>query len=534
MAAADVGLGRWTWALLALAVCAVSSAAPVLRTMAAVQPLLRASWRQQLTAALVLPPALAQFRSLDAELRARLRRREVVLTLVGSGLLLAAHFGLWIWSIDHTTLAHSVLLVSANPILLALGRAALRLPIHLAGELGGAVLGFSGVAVSLAGELCAAQLPPPLAAFERAGAGPPAESVQLAGDLAALGGAAAFVLYLLIGREVRQWLPTFLYVAPVFAVSALALTAAAAAYEGATLGGGLSGSAAGPGAAERSAALATFGWASLEWAPSALYLAVGPGVCGHAVLNLCVGHLDPLVISVALLAEPLLATALGCAMGVSALPGPWTLGGGPLLLAGCALTVWGAHTRDRARAGGDAAGGATGAAHARSSLGRALERTALRLRGAQRLADDDAQHMGGGVGSVDDVAEDLWGAGAGPMVGGGRKGAPAVWVEGVPAVGAGGRPLGPPAGAGGAGPGARSGHGGLRAGRGACGGCAALRRSECEMAAVAMAVAEAEADADGLNRGVGVGAASPAAAEPAGARPGSSSEAASPPVWPGG
>lgn len=426
---------QWVWPLLAVALLAVSSAAPVLRTMAAVPPLLRASWRQQLTTALVLPAAFSQYRSLDMHLKARLRRPAVVLRVLGSGILLAAHFGLWIWSIDHTTLTHSVLLVSANPVLLALGRAALRLPIDLVGELGGAVLGFFGMAVSMIGELVAVQPPPP-DGVAAASAGVLPEEVQLAGDLAALAGAASFVLYLLIGHELRQWLPAFVYITPVFGVSALALTAAAAIGEGATLSGGRGNSG---GHAELSAdglvaepahALATFGWASLEWAPSAFFLALGPGVCGHAALNVCVAHLDPLLISVVLLAEPIVSSLLGWALAVSSVPGPWTFAGGPLLLAGCVLTVWGAHRRERAQASGEAGAGG----RARLPLGGALRLDSWRLRGAQRLADTDAlasHHVGGGVGSVDDVAEDLWGAGAGHMVGDQRGGAAPLGAKGL-------------------------------------------------------------------------------------------------------
>jgi len=154
---AAVAPPRWVYPLLLVALIAVSSAAPVLRMMAAVPPLLRAGWRQQLTTLLVLPAAALELRALPPASRRRLRSRGVLLRLLGAGVLLGAHFGLWIWSIDATTLAHSVLLVSCCPILLAAGRAACALPISGL-EVAGALLGFGGVAVSMGGELFAGRV----------------------------------------------------------------------------------------------------------------------------------------------------------------------------------------------------------------------------------------------------------------------------------------------------------------------------------------------------------------------------------------
>ena len=39
--------------------------------------------------------------------------------LLGSGACLAVHFGAWVWGLQHTSLTHSLLFVSATPILLA-------------------------------------------------------------------------------------------------------------------------------------------------------------------------------------------------------------------------------------------------------------------------------------------------------------------------------------------------------------------------------------------------------------------------------
>jgi drug/metabolite transporter (DMT)-like permease len=49
--------------------------------------------------------------------------------LVGSGVCLALHFSFWVWSLDHTSLTHSLLFVCSTPVIIALGTLLLRKPI---------------------------------------------------------------------------------------------------------------------------------------------------------------------------------------------------------------------------------------------------------------------------------------------------------------------------------------------------------------------------------------------------------------------
>ena len=46
-----------------------------------------------------------------------------------SGAALALHFGAWVWSVERTSLSHSLLFVSATPLILAGGAWLLRKPI---------------------------------------------------------------------------------------------------------------------------------------------------------------------------------------------------------------------------------------------------------------------------------------------------------------------------------------------------------------------------------------------------------------------
>lgn len=340
---------RWAHLLPFVSLAAVSSAAPVLRMMHAVPPLTRASWRQQLTTLVLLPMGACELVSMPSSERARLVSLPVVGRFIVSSFALALHFGLWIQSIDWTTIPHSVLFVSTSPVILAVGRAIGRLPISM-GEVLGSLAGFGGICISMIG-----------ASMEQEHAGEGHEHVTMLGDLAALGAAFAFVVYFLLGQGMRQWIPTTVYVVPVFGLSAIMLSAGAALLESATLSP--------PGKSRPCGHL--LGWASWDWVAPSLYLALGPGVCGHTLLNASVRYVSPLVISIIMLGEPVLSSVIGYLMGVSDLPGAWTLAGGPLFLAGCAWTIAAARRRE------------SGEAHGSSATG-----TRPQLHGALQLAED--------------------------------------------------------------------------------------------------------------------------------------------------
>ena len=100
------------YALLALALIAVSSAGAVLQQMEGIPPLLKASWRMYGTSLVLVPGFLYQ---LNAKDRVSISMKDCYLILI-SALFLALHFGSWIWSLDHTSLVHSLLFVTSHPL----------------------------------------------------------------------------------------------------------------------------------------------------------------------------------------------------------------------------------------------------------------------------------------------------------------------------------------------------------------------------------------------------------------------------------
>ncbi|MDQ3953312.1 MAG: DMT family transporter, partial [Actinomycetota bacterium] len=98
------------WALLALGVGAASISAILVRYADAADPLAQSFWRCAAGGAALLPFAA---RRLRREARASLRVPAV------AGLFLALHFATWMTSVNLTTVAASVLLVSTTPVFVA-------------------------------------------------------------------------------------------------------------------------------------------------------------------------------------------------------------------------------------------------------------------------------------------------------------------------------------------------------------------------------------------------------------------------------
>lgn len=215
--------------------------------------------------------------------------------LAFSGVCLAAHFALWITSLSLTSVASSALFVTATPVFVAAAAHLLR--VDRVGRLTALA-----VAVSISGGAVIA-----LGDWDAGGR-------RLAGDALALGGAAAVGGYLLVGRRVRGRIPNLPYIAVVYAVAAVALLAFAAA-NGSPLTG---------------LPLESYLWMALA--------ALVPQVVGHTILNWALGYVPVTNLTLAVRAEPVLATLLAIPI-LDEIP-PWTVvPGGALLLLGVYLAA---------------------------------------------------------------------------------------------------------------------------------------------------------------------------------------------------
>jgi drug/metabolite transporter (DMT)-like permease len=247
-------------------------------------------WLRMGIAAVLLAPWVLR----DARRGALPKGSAQIALVVVSGVLLAGHFLLWTASLQYTSIAASVLLVSLHPVIVTpLGK-------RLLGErvsrqmLAGGGLAVVGMLVTCAGDFRI-------------------NSTAFGGDLLAIAGGLCLAGYLLIGRSVRANLGVAGYSAIVYAVVCViaAITAAAA------------------GVAHLP---------SPRVALACLGLAVICTIGGHTVYNWALRHVPVLLVSISFLGEPPLAALLALLI-LSAVPSEATVIGGGLILAGLALAL---------------------------------------------------------------------------------------------------------------------------------------------------------------------------------------------------
>ena len=296
------------WLVLGVAICGVSSAGAIFTHVDDIPPLLRASWRLQLTALLLAPLALWQFNSIDAEVKSKLFDLSTGKIIAASGAFLALHFGFWVTSLDYTSLTHSLLFVTAHPLVILIGMFLfVRKPNGM--ELIGGLAAFAGAAISMldAGDVQGDR------------------SVTFFGDQLAFLGAVFVVGYIVCGRILREWMPLFLYAFPVTLLGGLLLIPASMLLE-----------------ADYSQ-YGAFGYIGHETLVWFVLLAFIAGILGHTGLNYCLKYVSPLLISISVTLEPVLGSIIGWMFFSTGVPGMWTWIGGPILMLGIISILYGEH-----------------------------------------------------------------------------------------------------------------------------------------------------------------------------------------------
>ncbi|GAB4499554.1 MAG: DMT family transporter [Anaerolineales bacterium] len=261
--------------ILILGVFAVSTAAIFIRfAQGEVPSLTVAAYRLTLASLLIAPFVLRQS-TRRAELRA-LTRRDLLLALL-AGTFLALHFAAWITSLEKTSVASSVVLVTTTPLWVALIS-----PLALRESVGrGAALGLllalgGGIIVGLS-EACQWDA----AGLQCSGLSALWGGETFAGNFLALFGAWMAAAYLTIGRSVRVRLSLWSYALLVYGMAAVVLLLLALV-TGAPLSG--------------------FSPNIWLWL---FLLALVPQVIGHSAFNWALAYLPASFVAVTLLGEPI-------------------------------------------------------------------------------------------------------------------------------------------------------------------------------------------------------------------------------------
>jgi len=257
-------------------------------------PLSIAFYRMLFTTLLILPLLFLK-NNIKEELRS-LDRKELFL-LVGIGIVLAAHFSLWITSLTLTSVASSVILVTAHPVLVApVSYFLLKERLSLINILGISI-SLTGVSILVIGNY----------SFS---------STTLEGNILAMLGGTAAGTYILGGRIFRKKLSTSTYVTVVYSTSTIALLVTCLMLKAPIY----------------------------DLNPKdywiILLMAIVAGLFGHTLYNWSLKYVKASVASVALLGEPIGSAFLAFILPwIHQIPSIYTIVGGSITLSGIYLTA---------------------------------------------------------------------------------------------------------------------------------------------------------------------------------------------------
>ncbi len=278
-------------AVLLAAVLAMSWGGPLVR-YATAPPLAVAAWRVAFSVLFIA--VIVTLRDRGKAIRA-LTRPDWALAAT-AGVFLGAHFWSWIASLSYTTVASSVVLVSTQPVFVALLSVALLKEKPSARQWAGITVAVVGAGVIGWGNF----------------AGGPE---RLLGDLLAVAGAVFVSIYYVIGRSLRQRLELWSYIAVVYGVAAGVLMAATIMHP----------------------SVDAVGYPGTDWLVF-LALAAGPMMIGHTGVNYALRFLPAYVANLALLGEPIGATLLAWWLpGIQERPSVQLVLGGALVLVGIGM-----------------------------------------------------------------------------------------------------------------------------------------------------------------------------------------------------
>ena len=257
---------RGTLAVLGVGIIAISTAAPLIKLVSDVPPLVVAAYRLGLAALIFTPLSLIRLRTEHIPISVR-----DLWIVAGAGMCLALHFAAWIASLRYTSVASSVALVTMNPLLLAIAG-------YLIWNERLVRRQWLGIGLALLGGLCIGwndfQQPRP------------AVVSAVYGDILAVCGAIMVSAYLLCGRFARARLSLSVYVGLVYGCAALVLITGCLLFQ-----------------------LPLFGYATQDYIILIL-LALIPQVLGHTILNWALAYMSPTLVALAILGEPIGAALL--------------------------------------------------------------------------------------------------------------------------------------------------------------------------------------------------------------------------------
>lgn len=296
------------YVLLLAALFTISSMGAALDLQRNVDPFIKLFWRT--TASLLVFIPLAGAALYDQGLP-RFSTRNLVLFLMCS-LSYAVFLMTFLWSLSHTSIDHAYIFNNCHSLLMVVGRLLLGRYVSQFEGTGTAIGVMGGVLTTLESH--------------QSSSGARVEPVSLAGDLVALVGAIGGALYLITAKKLRTELDISLLFVGMFILLALLIIPVLVLLDI-------------PFEVSRDPTIGLLGWLDPSRMASEAYIVLVCTLVGTLGYVAVMKYFAPIVVSVVMLVEPILATFMGVAVGVDVFPGLLTIGGSLLIIAGTALVV---------------------------------------------------------------------------------------------------------------------------------------------------------------------------------------------------
>ncbi|KAG7401165.1 hypothetical protein PHYBOEH_002723 [Phytophthora boehmeriae] len=297
------------YVLLMAALFTISSMGAALDLQRNVDPFMKLFWRT--TASLLVFFPLAGAALYDQGLP-QFTTRNMFLFLTCS-LSYAVFLMTFLWSLSHTSIDHAYIFNNCHSLLMVVGRLLLGRYVSQFEGLGTAIGVIGGALTTLDHQQ---------SVTNNTGV----VEVSLAGDLVALLGAVGGALYLITAKKLRLEMDISLLFVGMFTMLALLLFPMFSLLEI-------------PFEASRDPVMGLFGWLDPSRAASEAYIVLVCTLVGTLGYVAVMKYFAPIVVSVVMLVEPVLAAFMGVAVGVDVFPGFLTVVGSLLIIAGTALVI---------------------------------------------------------------------------------------------------------------------------------------------------------------------------------------------------
>lgn len=279
--------------LLAIGLLTFGLAPILVRFAPDVEPLLLAAMRTGFAVLFLLPFWFRKKASLE-ELKLN---GAGPLLMIAAGISLGLHFTLWVASIQYTSVASASVLVTIHPVMLIVAESLLYKKKFRLQAWIGVIIAFSGsLLLGIADNSQAGQFPH-----------------ALLGNTLAFSAAVIFVIYFLLGRQIRQnteWIDYVFYVYLYAAVTCVILTLL-------WVGGVPS--------------------VTITAVVIGIALAIGPTLLGHGSMNYAVKYISPTLLSTLVLSEAVIA-AIGAYFLFGEVPSKVSLGSMIIIIIGVGLS----------------------------------------------------------------------------------------------------------------------------------------------------------------------------------------------------